>query len=61
MVDRAAEIAAAMAMIDPAPTCNALESSADAAGAAIIDDGRQWDVTYDADTKHGLTQGAFFP
>jgi predicted secreted Zn-dependent protease len=60
-LDRAADIAAAMASVDPKPTCDALESSADAAGAAVIADGRTWDVTYDAETKHGLTQRAFFP
>jgi predicted secreted Zn-dependent protease len=60
-LNRAAEIVAAMASIDHKPTCDALESSADAAGAAIIDEGRTWDVTYDADTIHGATQGASFP
>jgi predicted secreted Zn-dependent protease len=60
-LDRAAEIAAAMASMDPKPSCNALERSADAAGEAIIEAGRRWDVTYDAETKHGLTQGASFP
>lgn len=60
-LDRAAEVAAAMARVDPRPTCNALESTADAAGAAIINDGQEWDVSYDAETKHGVTQGASFP
>jgi predicted secreted Zn-dependent protease len=60
-LDRAAEIAAAMARVDPKPTCDTLETAADAAGAAIIDYGRQWDVTYDAETRHGVTQGTSFP
>lgn len=59
-LDRAAEIASAMAGIDPELTCSALESSADAAAAAILAEGRRWDVLYDDETDHGATQGAIF-
>jgi hypothetical protein len=35
--------------------------TADAAGEAVIRELSQYDVRYDAETRHGETQGAVFP
>ena len=60
-LDRAGQILVAMGRVDPKRTCKALERVADAAGETILANGRQWDITYDAETDHGATQGASFP
>ena len=60
-LDRAKEVRDAMLALPPRSTCTALERTADAAGAAVIDAGNDWDRTYDDDTDHGATQGAVFP
>ncbi len=45
----------------PVATCAQLDAGASTAARAVLDSFSARDVTYDAQTRHGATQGAIFP
>jgi predicted secreted Zn-dependent protease len=57
----AVELAAAIAGLAPAPTCEAVRAGVNALGQAAIQSLSQADAEYDRATRHGATQGAVFP
>ena len=58
--DTAAEVAAALAEIQPRRTCRGLEKAANAAAEAITKAGAERDHVYDLETGHGVSEGASF-
>lgn len=60
-IDAARKIEAGILALPPQPTCDALRSTANALGYALVKEANQADVEYDRLTRHGATQGARFP
>ncbi len=60
-LDAAREIEDVLPRLPPAPTCEELEKAANDAGHRILSKHRTEDTDYDAETRHGATQGAVFP
>jgi predicted secreted Zn-dependent protease len=60
-IDIAKRIEAAIRVMPPEPTCEALGQAANKLGNALIKEANQADIDYDARTRHGATQGARFP
>ena len=57
----ATDIAELLPSLPPKPTCEEARAAADAAASEVLAKYRQRDDEYDAETKHGETQGAVFP
>ncbi|MFT3713929.1 MAG: DUF922 domain-containing protein [Archangium sp.] len=57
----ASEISEKLAELPPQPNCDEAEEVANAAAMKILESYRKTDVDYDAETRHGATQGAVFP
>jgi predicted secreted Zn-dependent protease len=57
----AREVESAIRALAPAPSCGSLESSANAAGHAVVARVRRAQDQFDRDTEHGRTQGVIFP
>lgn len=47
--------------LPPQADCKRAGAAAETKGHAVMDDIRAIDARYDADTRHGATQGAYFP
>ncbi len=60
-IDAANQAEAAMSSLAPAATCDEAQALANQAAQQVTDAAAQRDLTYDADTDHGRTQGAEFP
>ncbi len=59
-IEAARTIGVALSVLPPEPSCERMESVANGLGEHELDSARQRDVVYDAETKHGETQGATF-
>ncbi len=59
--DAADEVERTLSALPAASDCTIMDKTANARAHAIIDRYAAEDVTYDAETKHGATQGATFP
>jgi predicted secreted Zn-dependent protease len=57
----ATDITEELAALPPKPTCEEAELIANAAAATVLERYRGVDTEYDAETRHGVTQGAVFP
>ncbi len=60
-VDAGTEILQALNELSGYPTCSELEQTADMTGQAVLERFRQKEIVYDQMTRHGQTQGAYFP
>lgn len=57
----ATDITEELPRLPPRPTCEEAEEAANAAARAVLERHRAHDAEYDAETRHGETQGAVFP
>ncbi|MDP1825862.1 MAG: DUF922 domain-containing protein [Archangium sp.] len=57
----ATDITETLPALPPKPTCEEAEEAANAAAREVLERYRAGDLTYDAETRHGATQGAVFP
>jgi predicted secreted Zn-dependent protease len=57
----ASEITEQLEALPPRPTCAESEAAANAAAVKVLERFRAVDADYDAETRHGATQGAVFP
>lgn len=57
----AEQIEKALPNLPPQPDCKQAGAAAEAKGHAVMDEIRVIDARYDAETRHGATQGAYFP
>lgn len=57
----ATDITEELPALPPKPTCEEAEEAANAAARAVLERHRARDTEYDAETRHGATQGAVFP
>jgi len=55
------DITEELSALPPKPTCDEAELAANTAAAAVLERYRAVDTEYDADTRHGASQGAVFP
>ncbi len=60
-INAASDITEQLPQLPPKPTCPEAEETANALARKILEGHRARDVEYDAETKHGATQGATFP
>ncbi|HWR72283.1 MAG TPA: DUF922 domain-containing protein [Nitrospirota bacterium] len=61
VAEAAAELTRAVADLPPAPTCSQLDRKVRALSRERMEKLKEDQNKYDADTKHGATQGAIFP
>ena len=57
----AMEVEAMLKDLAPMESCSLLEEMANDRARQIIDSHHSWDLQYDKETQHGVTQGAVFP
>ena len=57
----ATDIAEALPVLPPKPTCEEAEEAANGAAREVLERYRKLDTDYDSQTRHGATQGAVFP
>lgn len=60
-IDAATEVLQRLNSFSSYASCSSLETAAQAAAQAIIQQFNQRDIAYDRTTRHGYTQGAVFP
>jgi predicted secreted Zn-dependent protease len=60
-IDIARRIEDGIAKLPAEPTCNRMGEVANEFGRKLIKEANQQDIDYDAQTRHGATQGARFP
>ena len=57
----ATDITETLPALPPKPTCEQADEAANAAAREVLERYRAGDIAYDAETRHGATQGAVFP